>query len=64
MPEVTMTIKYFSKIMAGIPIYKTSGKHSCNCGGSFVVNNNLEDHIKTKRHIHYIKQQLLLINSN
>jgi hypothetical protein len=47
--------------MAGIPVYQTAGFHSCNCGGRFNVNNNLEEHLKTKRHINYVKTQLVLI---
>jgi hypothetical protein len=56
-----MTIKYFSEIMAGIPVYQTSGKHSCNCGGSFIINNNFEGHLKTSRHINYVKTKLVSI---
>lgn len=59
-----MTIDYFSTIMSGVPPHQTSGWHHCKCGGCFVIDISFANHRKSKRHVDYIKKQLLSINSN
>lgn len=57
MPQITLSPDYLLTIFLDLPKDWSVDKHTCRCGGSY-QHRSWRNHIYTKRHFNYVKNQL------